>query len=72
MNWYYTDRNKKRVGPVPESVLLEKIRTGDVTKQSYVWNGKTVTDWVHANEVEELRAHLNASENPAKNNDDSK
>lgn len=65
MSWYYIDNAGTTLGPVEESVLISKWKSGGITEQTYVWNGTTVNDWSLINAVGFLHNKLKASNKPA-------
>jgi len=65
MSWYYIDNAGTTLGPVEESVLVSKWKSGGITEQTYVWNGTTVNDWSLINAVGFLHNKLKASNKPA-------
>lgn len=65
MSWYYIDNAGTTLGPVEESVLVTKWKSGGITEQTYVWNGTTVNDWSLINAVPFLHTKLKNSNKPA-------
>jgi hypothetical protein len=65
MSWYYIDNAGTTLGPVEESVLVSKWKSGGITEQTYVWNGTTVNDWSLINAVPFLLTKLKNSNKPA-------
>jgi len=65
MSWYYIDNAGTTLGPVEESVLTSKWKSGGITEQTYVWNGTTVNDWSLINAVPFLHTKLKNSNKPA-------
>jgi len=65
MSWYYIDNAGTTLGPVEESVLISKWKSGGITEQTYVWNGTTVNDWSLINAVPFLHTKLKNSNKPA-------
>lgn len=64
MSWYYIDNAGTTLGPVEESVLVSKWKSGGITEQTYVWNGTTVNDWSLINAVGFLHTKLKNSNKP--------
>jgi len=52
VEWYYVD-NDQQVGPFTDVIFASRIGT-QVQKDTLVWNGTTVEDWVAAGDVPEL------------------
>lgn len=46
MSWYYIDGQGTTLGPVGENVIKTKFQSGELSEQSYVWNGTTVNEWM--------------------------
>lgn len=42
--WYYLDSEMEQKGPVSASLLQEKIRTGHIVPDTYLWN-EELDDW---------------------------
>jgi len=64
MSWYYIDNAGTTLGPVEESVLVSKWKSGGITENTYVWNGTTVNDWSLINAVDFLHTKLKNSNKP--------
>lgn len=54
--WYYSQEGLQQ-GQVPETELLEKIRSGEVGGSNLVWH-EGMVDWIPLSEMPELRAGL--------------
>lgn len=65
MSWYYIDNAGTTLGPLEESVITSKWKSGGITEQTYVWNGTTVNDWSLINAVPFLLTKLQNSNKPA-------
>lgn len=50
--WYYVDSGERK-GPVEESVMLERINSGDLTAEDFVWR-KGFDNWMKLHSVEEF------------------
>jgi len=54
VEWYYVE-NDQQVGPFTDAIFMSRIGT-QVQKDTLVWNGTTVEDWIAAGEVPELNS----------------
>jgi len=57
MRWYYVDDNSKRHGPFRDAELSRLLQNKTITRQTYVWNGKSVKDWTKIMDIEGLEDH---------------
>jgi len=54
MSWYYTDNSQQTKGPITETALKSLFKKGSITKDTFVWNGSTVNDWVAISTVDNI------------------
>lgn len=55
-NWYYVDNNNEQVGPFETYMMVDMVKKGSLTTETYVW--KTgMEDWVRLKDTE-LKQHV--------------
>jgi len=60
MSWYYIDGAGTTMGPVAENVITDLWCSGQLSGDSYVWNGTTVNEWLGISSVQFLHKKLQA------------
>ncbi|GHV27679.1 hypothetical protein FACS1894167_03110 [Synergistales bacterium] len=51
-DWHYVNGANEAKGPVSVSVIEDLIQTGQITKETLVWNSEDYKDWVKLSETE--------------------
>lgn len=59
MQWYYS-KNGTQLGPVPQSELVSKLASGEISPSDLVWKDG-MADWIPASQVAELKPAAAAS-----------
>ena len=54
MSWYYVTNEGETKGAFAISQLTEKYHSREITDNSYVWNGTTVSQWTQIKDVPKL------------------
>lgn len=60
MRWYFvtSEGDSNTTGPYKEQEFARKFQTGEINENTFVWNGKTVTDWMQIKNVDGLAEKL--------------
>lgn len=57
MDIYWIDKDKKRMGPEPEVIIVTKLQTGDLTPDTMGWH-KGCSGWMHISELPALSSYF--------------
>jgi len=63
MKWHYIDNKSNRCGPISEAEFFKLLENKTITKETFVWNGKSVKDWTRIMAIEGLEEMLSITVN---------
>jgi len=59
MRWYYVTDDNQQKGPIKEAEFIKLFQSDTITRETLVWNGKTVQDWCKISSIDGIEDELN-------------
>jgi len=58
LRWYYVAGNNEQKGPVKEAEFIKLFQNDTITRETLVWNGKTVQNWCKISTIDGIEDEL--------------